>query len=455
MKKTVKSLIMVISLCMLAACGSDGGGTDTPSNVGGGFSLLASGGTINDGFGDNGLALLATLRDSNGVGPGLSGGWQITITGPGMTQPLTSSYDDSSPSSYQLWRWEGFNPDSGTYTVTASNATTTLSTRFILDSTSSMQKPALTKSGSTLSWSPLSAAGSYHYLVSDGFGSTVASGYLNSDPAQTFYSFQLPTLADGSYLIEVLAYTQSLPLLMNNYSPAPSLSPQGNISVSQMGLVIAGGIDGSYDLAAKGGILYMGNNSANVGQYGLAIWSSILTSTVTPPAGDWSVAVTGPGITIPLTFTYPRTDSHYLYWDYATPPASGNYTVTATAPGYTLTAGFVIPDLNAQLPVATNITVTSTADSYSISWDAVPWALSYNVNLWASVDGVYTEIASEWVNSSPVFIPKKSLTKGITYDVYVTAATLDMTTMKSLPPPSLAQVDMSDNTYGAVSFLAQ
>ena len=242
---TVKALIMVISFSILAACGgggSGGGGNKTtPSNVGGGFTLLASGGTINDGSGNNGLALLATLRDSAGAGPGLNGGWRISISGPGITQPLTVPYDDGSTSSYQLWRWEGFNPATGTYTATATNGTATLSSSFTINATSSMQRAALTKNGSTLSWNPLSGAGSYYYQVSDGTGSTVASGYLNGDPSLTAYSFQLPTLADGSYLIEVLAHTQTLPRLMSDPSPAPSLTPQNNISVSQMDLAIAGG----------------------------------------------------------------------------------------------------------------------------------------------------------------------------------------------------------------------
>jgi hypothetical protein len=456
----VKAGIIVTIFGLLAACGGGGGGggdgnKSASSNVGGGFTLLASGGTINDGSGNNGLALLATLRDGNGAGPGLSGGWQVAITGPGIARPLTVSYDDGSPSSYQLWRWEGLNPATGTYTATATNGAVTLSRSFTINSANSIQRVALTKNGSTLSWNPVSGAGSYYYQVSDGSGSTAASGYLTGDPALAAYSFQLPTLADGSYLVEVFAHTQTIPRLMSDSSSAPSLSPQENISVAQMGLVIAGGTAGSYDLAAKGGILYLGKDSVNVDRYGLTVWSSILTSTATPPAGDWTVAVTGPGITDPLTFTYPKTDTHYLYWDFATPPASGSYTLTATSPGYSLTAGFTIPNQTAQLPAATNVTVTPTATSYSINWNTVTGAASYYVNLWATVGGVYTEIAGEWVNGSAVSVPKVSLTKGILYDVYVTAATLDMTTTKSLPPPKPAQVDMSDNTYGAVSFTAQ
>ena len=457
--KTIKAVMMVTLFSLLAACGGGGGGgggnKSAPSNVGGGFTLLASGGTINDGSGNNGLALLATLRDGNGVGPGLSGGWQISVTGPGITSPLTVPYDDGSASSYQFWRWDGFVPATGTYTATASNGTVTLSSNFIISSASSVQRAALTKSGSTMSWNPVSGAGSYHYEISDGSGSTIASGYLSGNPALTAYSFQLPALADGSYLVEVVAHTQTIPALMSDSASAPTLTAQENISVAQMSLAIAGGNPGSYNLAAKGGILYLGKDSANIDRYGLAVWSSILTSTATPPAGDWTVAVTGPGITTPLTFTYPKTDTHYLYWDFATLPAGGSYTVTATAPGYSLTAGFAIPDLTAQLPVTSNITVTPIANSYTITWNTVPGASSYHVNLWATVGGVYTEIAGEWVNGTTVSVPRASLTRGVLYDVYVTASTLDMTTTRALPPPNPAQVNMSDNTYGAVSFTAQ
>lgn len=454
---TIKAIILVTFFGILAGCGGGGGGGNNPAptNVGGGFTLLASGGTINDGSGSNGLALLATLRDGNGTGPGLSGGWQIAITGPGITQPLTVAYDDGSPASYLLWRWEGFNPAGGTYTATATNGTVTISRDFTINSTSIMQIAPLTKNGSTLSWSPVPGAGSYYYQVSDGTGSRVASGYLNGTPSAAAYSFQLPALADGSYLVEVFSHAQNFTQLMSDASSAPSLTTQENISIAQMELAIAGGTAGSYDLAAKGGILYLGKDSANIDQYGLAVWSSILTSTGTPPAGDWTVAVTGPGITVPLTFTYPKTDTHYLYWDFASPPSGGSYTVTATAPGYTLTAGFTIPSLTAQLPVAANVTVTPAAGSYNISWNAVPGAASYYVNLWATVGGVYTEIAGEWVNGAAASVPKGSLTGGVLYDVYVTAATLDMTTTKILPPPGPLQVDMSDTTYGAVSFTAQ
>lgn len=462
--KALKACILVICLGILAACGggnsstsNSGVNTATASNVAGGYTLLASGGTLNDGSGTNGLAVLVTLRDGSGNGPGLNGGWQVSITGPNFTRPLTVSYDDGSPSSYQIWRWEGFSPATGSYTATASNGSLTLTYGFTINSASTLQRPALTKSGSTVSWGPVPGAGSYYYRVADGTGSTVTAGFLSADPNASSHSFQLPALADGSYLVEVFAHTKSLLQLMSDVSSAPSLPSQENISVSTMDLAVAGGVGGSYNLAAKGGTLYMGKDSTGTDRYGLVVWTSILTSTASPPAGDWTISVTGPGISTPLVFAYPRTDAHYVYWDFATPPASGNYTVTATTTGNVLSAGFTMPSPAAQLPVATNITVAPASGNYMITWDAVPGAASYYVNLWTSTGGTYTEIDGAWVNGSTyaVTIPKGSLSNGVVYDVYVTACSLDMTTMKSLPPPSPTQVNMADNTFGAITFTAQ
>lgn len=59
------------------------GGNDTPpsppTNVGGGYTLKVSGGTLNGGAGTNGLIVLVTLRDSGGDGPGAAG-WTVTVT---------------------------------------------------------------------------------------------------------------------------------------------------------------------------------------------------------------------------------------------------------------------------------------------------------------------------------------------------------------------------------------
>jgi hypothetical protein len=462
--KFFKVMILVWMAGLIAACGGGGSSSgsnngsvnhSSPSNVGGGYTLTASGGTLNDGSTAKGLALLVALRDSSGNGPGLNGGWQISLTGPGISQPLAVKYDDGAPASYQIWRWQSIAPVSGTYTATATNGTVTISTTFTLTASSTIPRAAINRVGSTISWNPVSGAGSYHYKLTDGTGSTVSSGFI--DGATASPSFQLPTLTDGSYLVEVLAYSQNFTTLMSDTKAAPTLAAPSNCSVATLDMVMAGGAAGSYTLAAKGGTLYLGKDANGADHYGLAIWTSILTATGTTPAGDWAISVTGPGIATPLTFTYPKTNSHYLYWDFGTTPLSGNYTVAAAVSGQNLTATFTIPDLTAQLAVATNIAITPTSSSYSISWNAVPGAASYYVSVWTMINGVYTEVQGLWVNGSTygVTLAKNSLTTGTVYDLYVTAATLDMTTTGSVPPPSPTQVNMSDNTYRAVSFTAQ
>ncbi|WP_243374937.1 hypothetical protein [Geotalea sp. SG265] len=462
--KFFKVMFLVLMAGLIAACGGGGNSPgsnnanvnlSSTTNVGGGYTLTASGGTLNDGSTAKGLALLVTLRDSNGNGPGLNGGWQISLTGPGITRPLMAKYDDGAPSSYQIWRWQDITPSSGTYTATASNGAVTISSTFNLSTSSTIPRAAISKTGSTISWNPVSGAGSYYYKLTDGTGSTVSSGFI--DGATASPSLQLPGLTDGSYLVEVLAYSQNFTTLMSDTAAAPSLAAPNNCSVASLDMVLAGGAAGSYNLAAKGGILYLGKDAKGVDQYGLTVWTSLLTSTDTTPAGDWTITVTGPGIATPLSFTYPRTNSHYLYWDFGTTPLSGTYTVTAAASGYSLTSNFTIPDLSAQLPVVTNIAVIPTSSNYGVSWGGVPGAASYYVSIWTMINGVYTEVQGLWVGGSAfaASLARSSLTKGTTYDVYVTAASVDMTTSGSVPPPSPVQVNMSDNTYRAVSFTAQ
>ena len=464
-------LSSVILLLFLASCGGGGGssGPSGPANVGGGYTLQVSGGTLNDGSTPNGLVVLATLRDSEGFGPGVAAGWMITITGPGIGSPLTVNYDDGSSSSYITWWWVGLNPLSGTYTATASNGTTTLSYSFYIDNTEILLPPAnLKRSTNAVSWDPVTGAGSYYYQVTDGNGSLVTNDYLPSSTT----SFSLPTLLDdGSYLIEVFAHTKDRTDLMADPSPSPSLPPQENISLATTDFVIGGG----YSLNARGGVLYEGTDGNGNPHYGFVVWTSILTTTTTPapPASDWNISVSGPGdlAVVPITFTYPGTYSHYICWDFGAVPTGGSYTVTAVSSGGTkLTQTFTIPNLTAQFPIATGISLAQTPSrGGTVTWNPVPGAGSYYVNIWTCVgpgsvneplgctnNGVYTEIAAGWVNANAAVIVNNTFTKGIVYDVYVTASALDMTTTKATPPPTPGtQVDMSDTYFTYYTFTAQ
>jgi len=455
MKTLRNAMILISCLFLLTSCGGggSGGGAAGPTNIGGGYTLLVSGGTLNDGSVTNGLAVLASLRDVHGVGPGLIGNWTITISGPGLAQPLRVDYDDNSSGSYSTWWWEGVEP-SGTYTATATNGTTTLTYIFTIASTSTLPKPLVSVSPSTVSWAAVPGAGSYYYSVSTGSGTILKFGYI--PVTDSTYSFDLPSpLVDGSYLIQVIAHTQDRLALGNNNSSAPTLAAQENLSLASKDFVMSGGNNtGSYVMTAKGGVLYMGKNGTT-DMFGLAIWSSILTDSSSQPAGDWTVTVTNPNIS-PITFTYPKTSSHYLYWEFDTPPASGTYTVTAATAGSSdqLTTTFTIPDLAAKLDVATNIQVIPGPTGYMIAWNAVTGAKSYYVNLWADIGGNYTEVANAWTTETSSFIPKGSLTKGMIYDVYITASSEDMTTSTEVPPPSPLQINMSDNTFAAKGFTA-
>jgi hypothetical protein len=446
----------------LSACHSKNKGSDpqsdpppdsSPLNVGGGYTLVVSGGTLNDGSGVTGLTVLATLRDDTGYGPGGAAGWQIEITGPGINSPLVVSYEDGSASSYSTWWWEQLDPQTGTYTATATDGTTTLIYDFTIQAGSNLSQPAANIAGSTVSWNPVAGAGSYYYEVTDGSGVTAAYGYIESDSLLTQYSFALPdVLPDGSYLVSVYALTADRLALAADSAAWPSLPAQENDSCKTIDFV-QGGTDSGYVLDARGGVLYEGAVSTT-DYYGLVIWASILTTTApeTAPAADWAVTVTGPGIADPITFTYPKTDSHYIYWDFGVEPASGEYTVSAisSASTTTLSTTFTIANTTSKLPLATGVTGTATSGGgASVTWNSVSGAGSYYVNIWADAGGAYTEIAGGWVNATSAIVPSGTLTSGVTYDVYVTACQLDMTDVSSVPLPVSPgiQVDMSDTTF--------
>ncbi len=459
------SVIFLLSLLiLLTILGGCGGKSKSSSS---GYTFQVSAGTLNNGTSQKGLVVLTTLRDSAGNGPGGAAGWQVTITGPGINTPLVADYDDGSPSSYITWWSENIEPQPGTYTASASNGSFTLTRSFTIDVNSSLIPTALSKSGDVISWPSITNAGSYFYQITDAYGTIADSGYLSS----SLTSFVTPSLPDGDYQVEVFAHTKNRLDLMTDPAPAPSLPAQENMSLSTLSLPVTGYGSGYY-LKTSGGVLYMGNDaSVNSGadQYGFAVWMSLQTSTGgAPPDADWTVTLTGPGISGgPLTFTYPASYTHYHYWDFGYVPGSGLYTVSATNGSITLTDSFTIPNTTAQLPVAAGLAVTSAPGGYSVYWNPVQGASSYYVNLWTCVGagsqntptgctngGMYTEIAGGWVNTASAFMQNSILTNGLVYDVYVTASAMDMTTTNATPPPTPTQANMSDTTFTYVTFTA-
>lgn len=85
-------VILIITTLAFSGCGKHKKSSSPPTNIGGGYTLVVSGGTLNDGSGVNGLVVLATLRNSSGAGPGGAAGWKIKITGPGINTALEADY---------------------------------------------------------------------------------------------------------------------------------------------------------------------------------------------------------------------------------------------------------------------------------------------------------------------------------------------------------------------------
>ncbi len=445
-------LSSVTLLLFLSSCG--GKGNSTPSNVGGGYTLQVSGGTLNDGSGYNGLVVLATLRDSDGYGPYQT--WTITITGPDIAADNPLMVDYEMGESYMSWEWYGFEPSSGAYHATATNYDESVSVSYDFsitnNSTIARPSPGASTSGNivNLSWSAVTGASSYYYEVCPP-SSTQACLYYFTTGLTGTASFT--GLTSGDYLIRVRAYTSDRTSLQ-------SLAAQENVSEYSFSYpVIADPAASGYTLSAAGGILdygLLGPDDAAI--YGLSIWTSIMNNN-TAPSGNWNITVQDPhGMTI--NYIYPANVKHYAYWYYGIEPAPGTYNVTATYGGVTKTATFSIamtPQLT--LPSGISATPVNTNDR-NIAWSALSGAESYYVNIWAeewnstAKQWEYNEVFGQWVNGSTtsLVVPAATFTSGTQYDVYVTAHKVDMS---SATPPGTAptRADMSEN-YNPVSFIA-
>jgi len=459
------SCALIIVLFTLFGCGGGGGedGAAAPeTNVGGGYTLKASGGTLNDGSGAKGLVVLATLRKDGGWGPVYQ--WNVTIADPdGYT--LAAKYYDPDQGSYMAWEWAGLDPVAGTYRITATDGNITLSYDFTVTS-SVLPRPALNASyidnDMTISWPPV-GAGSYSYIVCAP-DSTCAGGMTTS----TSEIVSFPTLTAGDYLVQVNAYATNRLALYENHSASPGLAPHENVSTYTFTYPVGGDqAAGHYSLRVAGGVLDYGLRSpGNTPIYGLALWTSIqdITNINNPvaPAGDWNVVVTDPN-GLAMNYIYPAKDRHYAYWYYDIEPvSSGTYTVTVTYGSASETAAFSLANtppalaplsytqINASLvPNAGNASL----NDISIWWQAVSGAKSYYVNLWADVwDNAakqydYQEVWGGWVNTNAARVLNGEVRSGLMCDVYVTAYEVDMT---SAAPPATAptRADMSENYYG-------
>ncbi len=456
---------LFVSAVLSACSGSSKSSSAPPANVGGGYTLMASGGTLNDGSGTKGLVVLATLRDSQGWGPSFP--WTIKITGPGISSssPLTLLYQDSRIGSYMSWEWAGFAPLSGTYRATATNPDGTISIYydFQVSTTSALARPAPSVSpsgGYTLSWQAIAGATSYSYEVFPPGGGVSLYGTTSTTSVTLG-----PLTTNGDYLARVRAYSTDRSALSVSSAPSPVLAPQENASEYTFTFPVGGDqTSGNYSFTVAGGVMDYGLRGPGASPInGLAIWTSILNTTTpnpTAPAGNWNIRITDPNGTV-LNYIYPAGKQHYAYWYYSIVPVAGTYTVTATYGAASRTAMFTLSDISSRLAPLTyteiSASMNATTKDITITWPAVTNARSYYVNLWADVwnnttrQFEYKEVWRSWVSSTSVTIVKSTsaIPAGLSCDVFVTAHEINMTT--SAPPSPLpARADMSENYYSYV-----
>lgn len=457
-------LITLVALLMTAALTGCGGGDNGSgllgpgANTGGGYTLVASGGTLNDGYGSKGLVILVTLRDSDGWGPSLP--WTVEITGPGISSgsPLTIDYQDGRPGSFALWEWSASDPASGTYRATATNFdnSVTIHYDFNVSGSDSLARPAPYTSSSggniTLHWPSVSGAKSYTYEVFPPGGGPSVFGCI------TTTSVNLGALANGDYLVLVRAYSANLLGLDASRSASPALPSKANVSEYLFSFPVGGDqTSTSYSLNAAGGVLdfgYVGPGDSPI--YGLGIWTSILYGTPNPnsaPSGDWNIRVTDPNGQV-LDYIYPAGEQHYAFWYYDVEPVIGTYTVTATYGGASRTVNFSLSNLTPALARPSNLAASKLGNNdISVTWNAVAGAKSYYLSLWADIwnnatkQYDFTEVWGGWVNTNGATIPYGSVAAGLTCYAYATAYQVDMTTAS--PPGTLpTRADMSENYYG-------
>ena len=452
-------LSSVILLLSLAACGG-GKGNSTPSNVGGGYTLQVSGGTLNDGSGYNGLVVLATLRDTEGYGPTLP--WTITITGPGIdnSAPLEVEYQYDN---YMSWEWAGFEPLSGTYRATATSldGTTNISYDFTVNADNTLVRPSPSANSSsntiTLSWPQVANAGSYYYEVCAPASS--AEGCLYGYTTGLTQNVAFADLVTGDYLVRIRAYS-------SNRLSLQSLPSPENVSEYSFSSPVGGDVtSNNYSFNAAWGILDYGlQGPGSTPIYGLTLWTSILYGSPTPnaaPPGNWNISISGPN-GLSANFIYPKDGKHYAYWYYSIEPVPGTYTITATYGTARKDVTLIIPSASARLSLPTNISAQLLGNNdISLTWSQVSGAKSYYLNLWAEVwdsttkQTKYTEVWGGWITDSGTATTSAVIVKStstipadLACDVYVTAYEVDMSSAVTLPSPLPSRADMSENYYG-------
>jgi hypothetical protein len=390
--------------------------------------------------GREGLALLVLLRDGAGHGP--ASPWSLVLRGPGQEELKRLIYDDASDASFMAFWWADLAPEPGTYTLEALGEQARGTVRFEIAGRTGLGAPApvLATEGGALTWSPVDGASVYRCVFSRD-GARVASTSLSAEPR-----CDPGVLGAGLYAATVEAFSVDLSSLGTQPGPSPTLPDAFHLASAQLGFA-RGEAGTTLQLRAAVGRLAYGPVSG-----GTLLWAALTDGQGQPPAQDFVVQLSGPGIPsgAPLRLTYPAGEAQVVWPLYELVQRAGTYGIRASAATSTVATSFVAGD-GADLPIAGDVAATAGGSGADVTWSPVAGAVSYRVVVWE--DGAQTPAAMVVVKGPRASFAWSAFTSGRNYQAYVLATDVDLTAAGLVAGRS--QVRASENAYSPARFTAR
>jgi hypothetical protein len=418
-------LVVLGGMLFAAACGDRA--TSEPANR---YTATAALGTYEDGSGRLGLAALTTIRSDAGAGP--ESDWLLDLVRDGASLGSPGVY--ASGAGYAVAHWPDVAPvDGAMFDLVATSDGQTLTTVTTLGGATPLAVPsaALSLDGTRLEWGDVAGAEAYACVLT-------AAGTIQKQQVSAATGCDVSALPEGSYLASIQALGADPTAL--DPVVAPAMPPIFHVSEARLGLLRRAS-GAPLVLRAAGGRIDYGLVP------GLAIWVGLSTPDGSPDGGAWSIAVTGPDLPAsnPLRFELQANFTKRLVWAYALPPARGLYTLVASNGVESITTQFAIaPPLPLPLPAGVSASGDARRGAH-VSWDRVVGAQSYFASAWLGS----SYVAGQWVTGTSADFLAGTFTSGLTYEVYLAAADLDVT---AGPPPT--RVSVSENSYAPACFTA-
>lgn len=381
-------------------------------------------GTVDRGFGDVGVALLARVTDEDAES------WQgELLDDEGRT---LAGFAQGDTNGQWVPRWWHRLPAryGGRYVVRFfTHAGRELRVAASLPATSGLAapQPELEATG-TLAWAPIARAAAYHC--------STTAGVLG--PAQAVPGCTLPVTAGQVTTLTVRALTVDV-----TAPPADDALPS-SFDISETDFTAALSASGARVHGVLGAMHYA------PGAMGLAALVSVKTAGAGAPSEDWHVEVRGGslGPTGVMSGEQLAGSDRLILWSYSAAPGEGLYEVRASS-GTDVVALSLRPAAAPALPEVTGLTVDPRgAGGAIVTWQAVSGARGYYASVWATATGAL--LASSWVTDPRVSFPPGSFTPGQRCDVYVAASSAAPTAGAALP----STLSLSENTLRPFSFVS-